>query len=73
MQFIPDISTEEIKAGHKSFKDRISIYKRSGLDFIGSRELMIDKAEPLQGSILEIGTGTGYATITLARAGYKFR
>jgi len=72
MQFIPDISTKEIKAGHKRFKDRISIYKRSGLDFMGSRELMLNKAEPLQGNILEIGTGTGYMTIALARAGYKF-
>jgi len=72
MQFIPDISTEEIKTNYKNFKRRISVYKRKGLDLIKSREFMLNKAKPLRGSILEIGTGSGYATIVLARAGSKF-
>ena len=67
-----DISAKEIKANHKNFEDRISVYKNRGIDFTGSREFMLKKAKPLRGSILEIGTGTGYTTLALAKVGYKF-
>lgn len=72
MKFIPDISTKEIKTNHKNFIERISLYKKRGLDFTRSREFILKKARPLRGNILEIGTGTGYTTLALAKANYKF-
>jgi ubiquinone/menaquinone biosynthesis C-methylase UbiE len=72
MEFITDISKENAKTAYRNFKERILVYKRKGLDLIKSREFMLNKAEPMRGDILEIGTGSGYTTIALARAGYKF-
>jgi ubiquinone/menaquinone biosynthesis C-methylase UbiE len=72
MEFITDITKENAKAAHRNFKERILVYKRKGLDLMKSREFMLNKTEPMRGDILEIGTGSGYTTIALARAGYKF-
>lgn len=72
MKFIPDISTKEIKTNHKNFIERISLYKKRGLDFARSREFILKKARPLCGNILEIGTGIGYTALALAKANYKF-
>jgi len=72
MKFIPDISTKEIKTNHINLMKRISLYKKRGLDFVRSRKFILEKANPLHGSILEIGTGNGYTTIALAKANYKF-
>jgi ubiquinone/menaquinone biosynthesis C-methylase UbiE len=72
MEFTPDISEEKIKNIYENFKGRILVYKKKGLDLIRSREFMLNKAEPLQEDILEIGAGSGYTTVALARAGYKF-
>lgn len=71
MQYIPKLSAQEIEENHKRFKGRVSLYKR-GLDFAESRKFILKKAKPLRGSILEIGAGTGYTTLALAKAGYKF-
>jgi ubiquinone/menaquinone biosynthesis C-methylase UbiE len=72
MEFIIDISKEDAKTVHRNFKERILVYKRKDLDLIKSRDFMLNKAVPIRGDILEIGTGSGYTTIALARAGYKF-
>ncbi len=72
MQYIPKLTLQEIEQNHKCFKQRISLYKEKGLDFVKSRGFILEKAGPLQGSILEIGAGTGYTTLVLAKAGYKF-
>lgn len=72
MRYTPELSAKEIEENHVYFSKRISLYKEKGFDFIGSRRFMLKKAGPLQGNILELGTGTGYMTLALARTGYKF-
>jgi len=42
------------------------------MDFIKSRQFILKKAGPLRGDTLELGTGRGYTTLALAKAGYKF-
>lgn len=72
MGYIPKLTNKEIKENHKYFSGRISLYKRKGLDFIKAREFILNKVYPLSGSILEIGAGSGYTTLALAKTGYKF-
>ncbi|MFC1480232.1 class I SAM-dependent methyltransferase [Candidatus Omnitrophota bacterium] len=67
---MPDLIDIEINDNHKCFKEKASIYKKSGLDFIESRKFILNKAGPLHGNILEIGSGKGNTAISLARAGY---
>ncbi|MBN3039428.1 MAG: class I SAM-dependent methyltransferase [Candidatus Omnitrophica bacterium] len=72
MRYIPKIDDKEIKDNQGHFKERVSLYKKKGLDLLGSRRLIFEKAGPLEGSILEIGCGNGYASIVLAESGYDF-
>ena len=72
MLYTPRLTDKEIKNNHKYFAKRISIYRKKGLDFPSSRDSIIAKAAPIEGSILEVGTGTGYASLSLAKAGYRF-
>jgi len=72
MQYLPKLTDKEIKENHKHFSERVSLYKKRDLDFLRSREFILEKAEGLKGSILEIGSGTGYTTLCLAKAGYNF-
>jgi len=72
MQYDPKLFAKEIKENHKHFSERLSLYQKKGLDFAKSREFIFKKAHFLEGHILEIGAGTGYTTLALAKAGYKF-
>lgn len=71
MKYTPKLTDREIEDNHLVFMERISLYKKRGLDIIASRKFIIDKSYPLNGSILEIGTGNGYTTLALAKAGYE--
>jgi ubiquinone/menaquinone biosynthesis C-methylase UbiE len=71
-KYSPKLTPQEIKENHKHLMERVSLYKKRGLDFEKSRQFMLKKAGQLKGDILEIGTGNGYTTISLAKAGYKF-
>ena len=71
MLYSPKLSKEEIEENHRIFEERISIYRKRGMDFLKSRNFILEKSKPLDGSILEIGTGTGHTALTLAKAGYK--
>ena len=72
MKYIPKLTQKEIEENYRHFSKRILLYKGKGLDFVRSREYILKKADRLHGGILEIGTGTGYTTLALAKAGYKF-
>lgn len=72
MQYFPEVTEKEIEENHKHFRERMSLYKERGLDFIKNREFILAKAGVLDGDILEIGAGSGYTTLALAKAGYKF-
>ena len=71
MQYLPELSAKEIEENHERFSERVSVYRKKGLDYTETRRLMLEKVKPLSGTILEIGTGTGYTTIALAEAGYE--
>ena len=70
--YTPQFSREEVAENHRRFAERAAAYKKKGVDTVESRGLILEKAYPLKGSILEIGTGTGHTALALAKAGYKF-
>lgn len=63
---------EELLENNKRYLERINLYKGFGYDIEEERKLILDKAQPLYGDILEVGTGKGHFTIALAREGYRF-
>ena len=71
-KYIPKLSHKEVEENHQRFSERLLLYKNRGLDFLSSREFILTKAAPLEGSILEIGSGKGYTTLCLAKTGYEF-
>ena len=72
MRYIPKLTKNQIEENHKYFIERVSIYKKRGIDFFATRRSILEKAYPLKGKILEIGPGNGHTTLALAKAGYKF-
>ncbi|MEW6202547.1 MAG: class I SAM-dependent methyltransferase [bacterium] len=64
------MSKQEILKNHQKYLSRIKLYRDYGYYIERERELILDLASPLNGDILEIGTGYGYTTIALARRGY---
>jgi ubiquinone/menaquinone biosynthesis C-methylase UbiE len=61
----------ELLENHKKYLERITIYKKFGYDIDRERTFVLEKSKPLNGNILEVGTGKGYFTMELARKGYK--
>ena len=57
---------------HKRYCERLELYKKFGYDVEEERDFIIDKAKPVYGEILEIGTGKGHFAIALAKKGYRF-
>ena len=68
----PNVSDDEIKENVSKFHERTEIYKLRGIDIMQSRSAIVRYAFPFQGAILEVGTGKGYMTISMARSGYNF-
>jgi len=72
MRYIPKVTPESVRENHRHFMERVSIFKKRGFDFSRTLRFVLKKAEPLRGSILEIGTGKGHTMLALAKAGHKF-
>jgi ubiquinone/menaquinone biosynthesis C-methylase UbiE len=62
----------DIQENHKRYLERKTLYKSFGYDIEKERKFILDKAQPLYGDILEVGTGKGYMTVALAKEGYNF-
>jgi len=63
---------EKLLENHKRYLKRINFYKNFGYDVEKERKFILEKACPLYGDILEVGTGKGYFTVELAKEGYGF-
>lgn len=63
---------KEVIENHEKYLDRVALYQKFGYDIDKERSLIIEKACPLTGKILEAGTGKGHFTLALARAGFNF-
>ena len=63
---------KEIIENHKSYIGRINLFKNFGYDIPKERDFILEKSLPLNGSILEVGTGKGHFAIALAQKGYHF-
>lgn len=57
---------------HKKYLERIEFYKSLGYDIEKERRFIFEKAEPIFGNILEIGTGKGHFALELAKEGHIF-
>jgi ubiquinone/menaquinone biosynthesis C-methylase UbiE len=62
------VDFEKAYARHLARRER---YKKFGCDPEGERWFVIEKAMPLEGRILEVGSGQGYFAIGLAERGYQ--
>ncbi len=71
-KYAPRLTKKEIQENHKYFIERVRLYRKLGLDFGDVRRFILKRAHPLRGNILEVGAGSGYTTLALAKAGYKF-
>ncbi len=63
---------KEAVENHQRYLERIDVYKNLGYDNEREREFIIQKAQPINGCILEVGTGKGHLTLALAKKGYSF-
>ena len=61
---------EKLLENHKIYLERINFYKKFGYDVGEERKFILEKAYPLYGDILEVGTGKGYFTVELAKEGW---
>ncbi len=66
------INGPEIQESYRNYCARKELYKKYGYDMEKERGFIVDKAQPLQGKLLEVGTGKGHLAIELARKGYYF-
>jgi len=56
----------------KKYLERKSLYKSFGYDIDKERAVIIEKARPFHGKILEAGTGKGHFALALAKEGCEF-
>lgn len=62
---------DKLTENNRRRTERIALYKSFGYDIEKERNLIFERARPIHGDILEVGTGKGYFTVELAKKGYK--
>jgi ubiquinone/menaquinone biosynthesis C-methylase UbiE len=60
-------SLEEIEANHALLEERNAVRRRFGFDVEASVRFVLEKAQPLCGRVLDVGTGKGRFVVALAR------
>jgi len=70
MRYVPELTDKEIKDNHDILEERLKVYREKGLDFLKTRELILNKTGPFRGKILDVGSGKGMMALFLAKAGY---
>jgi len=65
------IMEKAVIENHERYLERSSYHKSFGYDVEEERKFILGKSYPLQGNILEVGTGKGHFTVALAKEGYK--
>jgi len=63
---------KELLENHERYRERKAFYAALGYDIDTERAFILKEAGPLEGAILEAGTGKGHFALELARAGYRF-
>ena len=55
----------------KQDQGRLKLFKKYGYDIPKARNFIFTKARPIQGRVLEVGTGRGHMAVALAEKGIK--
>ena len=63
---------KEVLENYQRYLERKTLYKSFGYDVDKERAFIIEKAQPIFGDILEVGTGKGHFALALAKEGYRF-
>jgi len=66
------MSEGQILEHHEQYLKRKALYQSFGYDIDHERNFVLEQARPIQGKILEAGTGKGHFALALAKAGYSF-
>ncbi|NQU18034.1 MAG: class I SAM-dependent methyltransferase [Candidatus Saganbacteria bacterium] len=64
---VKDISKKEIESNSKTTLERFELFKGNGYDRIVGNKFIIEKTKPIEGKVIEIGTGKGHLTSLLAK------
>ncbi|MFC1674959.1 class I SAM-dependent methyltransferase [Candidatus Omnitrophota bacterium] len=66
------MSSNQVLENHQRYLERKEYYKSFGYDIDQERKFILDRAQPIFGDILEVGTGKGHFALALAQEGYRF-
>jgi len=63
---------KDVFENHARYLERKKLYRKYGVDIDRERKFILEKAKPVSGNILEVGTGKGHFALVLAKEGYQF-
>lgn len=67
-----DACDHNVLETYKKTLERKTRYRSLGYDIDREREFILKQAGPVEGSLLEAGTGKGHFTLELAKTGHRF-